>query len=262
MRRRVRLSLVLAIGLVAMLGLAPAMLAKQGEQGEQVRIDPTSDFTDGITIESDEKLNKQVHTFTFEDAAYIPERTTPPEESIVVRVLSGTLVFRVQSPGVLVDSVGKPIQLVKADPTIDLGIPPKSLLPPEDTDPSNDPQFSLAGDITDVANSCVGTLTDFSICQLNPSIFANGDRFVLLEAGFTVYLPPNSTCFFCNVATLKLLGEEPSGPTELMVWSTPDGLATWEKLPTTSIDPGTTRLQSQELHDVRGWMLNPGSPCH
>ena len=58
MRRRVRLSLVLAIGLVAMLGLAPAMLAKQGEQGEQVRIDPTSDFTDGITIESDEKAEQ------------------------------------------------------------------------------------------------------------------------------------------------------------------------------------------------------------
>jgi hypothetical protein len=254
MRRRTSLSIWLILGLVAVLGTAPSILAKQGGD---VRIDMDSSFEDGINIERVDNPDVEASTFTFvEDAAYIPERTTDAE-AIAVKVLAGTLAFRVQSPNVIIDPQGKEIQLVHTQPEIPLGEPPMNIVSPS-------PSFSPGGPLMDVANACSGDIPTNTLCELNPSLFANGDTFVLLEPGYAVYLPPFSTCFFCNVTTVippadpDLQGSQ----ARLLVWASDSEIAKWSDPNSASTDPEYTAVQGQRLHEIRSWAINPGSPCH
>jgi hypothetical protein len=252
MRRRTSLSVWLILGLVTVLGTAPSILAKQGED---VRTDPDSSFKDGISIEHVDNRDVDAFRFTFtEDAAYIPERTTDTE-AIVVKVLAGTLAFRVQTPSVVVDPQGHDIQRVNAQPEIPLGEAPMNINP--------SPSLTPGGVFTEVMNACTGDRPTNTLCELDPRLFAKGDAFVLLEPGYTVYLPPHSTCFFCNVVSVV----PPADPslqglqTQLLVLSSNSGVETWVE-GSASTDPKYSAIRGQRLHDARGWAINPGSPCH
>jgi hypothetical protein len=254
MRRRTSLSFALILGLIAALGIAPGIVAGQFE----VKIDPTSEFTEGIEISQIDNANTEAFKITFlEDASYIPERTTSPNEAMVVKVLAGTLAFRVQTPDVVVDPQGEQLRLIHTQPDnpIPLGTPPESM------DPL--PQFSANGD---VANVCVGDVPTYpyTLCELDPVDFETGDTFVLLEPGHAVFLPSSTTCFFCNVTSIipPTDQQEQVEPPALLVWASAGAIEAWAQPPDGTESSGPTYVQSQGLHHVRGWMFNPGSPCH
>jgi hypothetical protein len=77
--------------------------------------------------------------------------------------------------------------------------------------------------------------------------------FVQLVEGDTVYLTSGSACFFCNIGDTDAI---------LEVWA-PGGGNIWADLGQRDLlGPAPTRLENGEIQGIRGWMLNPGSPCH
>src|SRR5215203_702860 len=141
MRRRTSLSVWLILGLVASLGIAPSMSAKQGQEPHE---DLESSFSIDIEMTCggapcDVTEQFQAYDITFLPAAYIPERTYTG--AMIVKVQEGTFAFRVQSNDVLVDPQGSEIQLLEANPPVPLGTPPKDVMPafnPNGTIPISD----------------------------------------------------------------------------------------------------------------------------
>jgi hypothetical protein len=261
MRRRTSLSLTVILGLVGTLGMTPHLVVAQ--EPEQTRVDEQSRFSDGISVELDPTerdiatANQQVRAvpLVFEAQSYVPERRTPRNETMVVKILQGRFVFRVQSPDVIVDPQGNEIQLMTADPPIPLGESPADSLGGRSPDPNPESRFSEGGPMP--LSGCSNT--DPSLCALNPALFANGDTFVVLERGYTVILPPMSTCFFCNTTPVA----EGDQTARALFWVSGEGYKEWtgEEL-VLSTEPDQTLAQRQGLHEIRGWMLDPGSPCH
>lgn len=258
MRRRPALSFALILGLVAVVSTAPTLLAKQDQ-------DEYSFFHEGISvvrgqtlIEKGERL--QSDTFTFDHGAYIPERIYPT--GMVVKVQKGTFAFRVQSD-VLVDPQGADIQILEADSPIPVG-----------SVPGGAHSFTANGPYI---NNCAGTAPTI-LCLLNPAIvedqfMATGGSspypaeeilFVQLEPGFTVYLPDDTMCFFCN--TTGTTGDDTSpdnlgDQAALLVWSPTSGFSWYDAYQESQALASGTPV-AQGLGPTLGWWFNPGSPCH
>jgi hypothetical protein len=252
MRRRNTLSLALILVLVAMLGMASGVLAKQS--AEPI-VDTTSKF-DKVTVNCGELPCDQIEAVqktyyvTFQPTAYIPENTY--EEAMVVLVTKGTLAFRVQSPDVFIDPQGNEIQLLEPrDPVthailpVDLGQPPKDMVP--------QPVFEPVGPI-DPAGCSSPTVQN--LCLLDPGLFQDGTRFAQLVAGDIVYLPAKSTCFFCNTT------ETGDQQAEVLVWAPGTGFDWYEQSLIDNALGGTGTPTTQGSGRIVGWMLNPGAPCH
>jgi hypothetical protein len=210
MRNRTALSFALILGLVAALGLSPTLIAAQ-------ETDQGSLFSDGVdvTLDKTDKANgqkTQAIIATFEAQAYAPERTNP--EAMVVKVLKGTLAFRVQSPDVVLDAQGNEIQLVTSKSPIGFGQAPSATPATGNNDP--DVRFSPGGPMP--TSTCSQTVSSF--CALNPATFSDLVTFVVLESGYTVFLPAGSTCFFCNV-TPTSAGDQTA---QLLYWTSAQGL--------------------------------------
>lgn len=247
MRHRTTLPCALILVLAAIVSTAPALLAKQDPEVQQ---DLESSFAEDITITTSDdpgEQGDQLQAFdvTFAAHAYIPERTYP--ESMVVKVQSGAFAFRVQSE-VLVDPEGDSIPVLTADPPIDLGANPNAIF--VDDDPNNDERiFTEAGTV----QNCSGTAPN-TLCLLDPDVL--GENFVQLVAGDLVYLPDNSTCFFCNTAELD-------AEAELLVWAPATGFS-WHQLYEAQLSTrsDSTIALNPGLRETRGWMFNPGSRCN
>jgi hypothetical protein len=273
MRRRTTLSFALILGLLAGVSTAPTLLAKQDQQYQEVKQDWRSSFSRDITIrpsvqKDSGEMGGQLPAFevTFGDGAYIPERTYLG--SMVVKVQSGTFAFRVQSE-VLVDPQDEDIAILEAVPPIPLGGYP------DDNHVGRSFDQVTAPDNT--VQNCSGT-TPNRLCLLDPDEL--GERFVRLRPGFIVYLPDNSTCFFCNTTALDAQSEtvaasgspvaqEQEGQPELLVWAPANGfnwLQLYETESATASEfataAGSPVAQEQGLQASLGWMLDPGSSCH
>jgi hypothetical protein len=161
----------------------------------------------------------------------------------------------VQSPNVVVDPQGQQIHFVTSDPTIPFGENPDNFIPITYTD---------QGQI--VSDWCVGPSEN--LCELNPDNFGDEQTFVRLDPGFTVYLPPNSTCFFCNVSSFFPSPEQTEQQdfgADVLVLASDEAIQFWQ---TGSADgtpvaaeQSTPAVQTSDLRVVRGWMLNPGTNC-
>ena len=251
MRRRTSLSSALILGLVAVLSTAPALLAQQDQeaQEQEVKEDYSQPFYEGLEVTpraglGNEGEQLQASDVSFDPGAYIPERTYP--ESMVVKVQAGTFAFRVQSDA-LVDPQNDSIPILTANPPIDLGANPNEIF--LDDDLSNDERtFTEIGDV----ENCSGN-PPHTLCLLSPSVL--GQNFVRLVAGDTIFLPDNSTCFFCNSTAT---GEE----AELLVWAPATGFS-WHQLYESerAAASGTPEAQQQGVQVIQGWMFNPGSRC-
>ena len=256
MPRHANLSLALILGLVAALSTTP-LLARQDEAPDQ---DLISDFSEGLVITP---LGEEpgiddppfrAYSVTFDYAAYIPERTydnAKPDEAdvaMVVKVQSGTFAFRVQSDGIVVDPQGTELKFVTVIPDIPFGSAPKEATPA----PSYTPDGSAPGCV-------VGNFPDKGLCLLNPADFVRGDTYVQLNEGYTVYLPDQSTCFFCNTTELT----DGEGKAELLVWSSASEFS-WHRLYEASLSTrsDSTLALDQGLRAPRSWMFNPGSNCN
>jgi hypothetical protein len=258
MRRHVNLSLALILGLVAALSTTP-LLAKQYAE---ITTDMKSDFREGLNITplgEEHGVNDppfRAYSVDFDYAAYIPEQTYDnakageADVAMVVKVQSGTFAFRVQSNGIVVDPQGAELEFVTVSPAIPFGTAPMDATPA--------PSYTLDGP----APGCIaGNFPDKGLCLLDPAKFALGDTYVQLNEGYTVYLPDQSTCFFCNTTELADT-EKGDGKAELLVWSSASDFS-WYKLymapPSTRSD--STPALDQGLHATRAWMFNPGSSC-
>lgn len=246
MRHRTILPFALILVLVAIVSTAPALLARQDPEVQQ---DMESPFYEGITVTTSDDPGEQgdqlqAFAVTFAARAYIPERTYP--ESMVVKVQTGTFAFRVQSE-VLVDPEGESIPILTANPPIDLGANPNAIF--VDDDPGNDERIFTE---TGTVQNCSGTAPN-TLCLLDPNVL--GENFVQLTAGDLVYLPDNSTCFFCNTTELD-------AEAELLVWAPATGFS-WQQLYEANLSTrsDSTVALDQGLRTTRGWMFNPGTSC-
>jgi hypothetical protein len=169
-------------------------------------------------------------------------------------------VFRVEGPGVVVEqhTRNEILRRVVSDP-----LPFRSLT--ETVDPL--PTYVQAEGL-DNANCSNSPRSD--LCILDPEVFADEQTFIELIAGDVVYIPANSTCFFCNISGINSQGTPvPGTPVPdantavVQIWAPGQPGSTWYDLSQRNLEAAApTQLQGQGLHDVRGWMLNPGSPCH
>ena len=157
---------------------------------------------------------------------------------MVVKVQSGTFAFRVQSE-VLVDPEGEAIEILEANPPIPLG-----------SNPDNNRTgrtFSLVGTVETCPGSAPNTL-----CLLDPDVL--GENFVRLNEGDLVYLPDDTTCFFCNTTDVQA---------ELLVWTPSTGFS-WHRLYESerATAASTPVAQQQGAQVIQGWMFNPGGRCN
>ena len=248
MRNRNISSFALILGLIATLGTTPGLLAQEGEPPIP---DPDPNFDDiEITCngeQCDDVGGRRIYEVDFLPTAYIPEQTYP--EAMVVLVVEGELAFRVQSNDVIVDpqgNEGEPsteIPLLVTDQVVAFGQSPK--------DASPQPIYSDNGTLSD-AECSRPSIED--LCLLDPAKFSDQVTFVKLEAGDIVYLPAGSTCFFCNVTDT---GDEHA---RVLVWAPGTDFSWYEQ--GQLFTPDSRLIQGQGLRETRGWMLNPGSPCH
>jgi hypothetical protein len=241
MRRHTTLSLAISLGLLAIVSTAPTLLAKQEER--VIYQDEESLLSEDITVNASDDPNQkgeklQAFDVGFAAHAYIPERTYP--ESMLVKVQTGTFAFRVQSE-VLVDPEAADIEVLEANPPIPLGSNP------------NKDHAGRTFDPVGTVQNCSGT-PPHVLCLLDPDVL--GENFVQLEAGDLVYLPDNSTCFFCNTTELD------AGAT-LLVWAPATGFS-WYEMDQAGLSTGfdSTVAVDQGLRTIRGWMFNPGSRCN
>ncbi len=249
MRRRATLPFLFMLGLVFAIGMTPGLLAAQ--DGTQ-----KLDFTD-VTVRPLEgngtagKVNRD-YNVTLLDGAYIPEAQYP--EAMVIKVLDGVLAFRVLTDDVIVDPAGDVPTLLTASPPIPPGSDPHNGTPGR--------TFAASGSV----QTCSGSPPN-GLCLINQSVVGqDGDVFVELRPGYTVYLPSNTICFFCNVTGLDLKENKspissPGNQVVLLVWA-PQANFSW--LNGVGVPVPTPSASTQDLHDAVGWTVlrNPGSPCH
>jgi hypothetical protein len=263
MRRATTLPLALTLVLVAMLGFAPGMLAKQEETPIP---DPAPSFEDiFVTCDVGEcelvEGRQQTYTVDFAQHSYIPELApdVTADEVIVVRVLKGTLAFRVQTADVIVDPQGTEISMLTTfdndgiPVTVPFGQTP-SMVP-------DDKQPEYIVDPTKVAECSQGPLQD--LCLLNPTQFADQMTFVQLEQDYIVYLPAGSTCFICNVTDTNPDDQESGDtPAKVQVWAPGSGFSWFERSQEENSNATQATPSVQGSSRIVGWMFNPGSRCN
>ena len=177
------------LALVATLVLAPAglLVARplaisaqevQGETvaGEGISFDILPGATEGRDPQAQDAERLQPYLFTFQRGAYIPEEAYP--EAIIAQVIEGNFAFRVG-----------PEDLVIVDPNDEETITIVEPTGPPDPDPANAPSYNDIGVVIGDDNRPCTT-----ICAIRA-----GDT-VQLDPGDTIYLPDNTTCFWCNVS--------------------------------------------------------------
>jgi hypothetical protein len=272
--RHINVSLALILGLAAALNTTP-MLAMQDEQcleterevqelGFEFELDCESDFFFGLEVAATPEATEasvdeapyRFYDFRFtgepgkETGAYIPERFN--SEAMVVSVLSGSFAFRTQGQGVIVDPYeDQPLERYAA--TIPIG-------------PGEDPNIrTAAANESRIFNEaaaedsfpCELNLPDGrTVCLLDAQHvdeFKQGEFFVRLDPGDTVYLPSNSMCFLCNT---EQIGSEPA---EVLIWSSTTGFSGALENPPQANSQGTPSAQGPGR--FVGWAFNPGSNC-
>jgi len=258
--------LTLTVILIAMLGLAPSILAKQQEETIS---DPAPSFEDILVSCGGEACSNvegmQTYTVDFLPHSYIPEQ--PYNEAIVVLVQEGTLAFRVQTGDVIVDPQGidgdaasNEIRWLKTTDksgnpqTVPFGQSPSAI--PDDQQP-----IYNQGDPLTAEECSRGPLVD--LCLLNPELFRDEMTFVQLEKGDIVYLPAGSSCFICNVTDTNPADQESGdAPAKVLVWA-PGSNFSWyvgSRQDNSLGTQGTSKMQGAGR--TLGWMLNPGSRCN
>jgi len=272
MRRSTTLSLALTLVLVAMLGFAPGMLAKQ--EGQPIP-DPDPSFEDIFVTCNDQRCENvegmQTYDVDFAPHSYIPELEpdVTADEVIVVRVLEGTLAFRVQTGDVIVDPQGTggvqaPTEIRMLTTfandgtpvTVPFGQSPSTVPDAEQPEYLVDPTK-----VADCSRDPQGPLQD--LCLLNPAQFADEMTFVQLEPDDIVYLPAGSTCFICNVTdTTPADQESGDAPARVQVWAPGSRFSWYER--SQEVHPIETQATPvmQGPGRVVGWMFNPGSRCN
>jgi hypothetical protein len=240
-----------------MLGFAPGMLAKQ--EGEPIP-DPDPSFEDILVTcnggECESVEGQQTYDVEFLPGAYVPELApeVTDDEVIVVRVLEGTLAFRVQTGDVIVDPQGiggdaasNQIAILTTDVAVPFGETPSKASP--------QPVYSANGSMSD--DDCSrGPLLD--LCLLNPTQFADQMTFVQLEQDDIVYLPAGSTCFICNITDVIPGDPESGSPARVQIWA-PGSEFSWYEL---SQRDNSLRMPTEGSGRILGWMLNPGGRCN
>lgn len=243
MRRRGLLPMVLLLWMALAAGLAPGLTAASpfiGFWGEGLTFG-------AIDADNPQGETQRAHWVRFNPGAFVPEE--PHDGAMVVKVERGTFAFRAQED-VIVDPQGSYIQILDADPDIEVGQAPAQ---------SN--QRYLPTGMT--VPGCVGAPPTV-LCLINSSILDG--NYVRLEPGFTVYLPDDTTCFFCNLA-------ETDDGAELVVWAPASGFSWQQKQgqfyappaspsPSPSMTPSATPSASDRSGRFGWTRLNPGSPCH
>src|SRR5689334_18771643 len=159
MRRRISLSVILVVGFLVALGTAPAMLAKQGGDAGNwsdivVTCGPENQACNEI-----ERGRYQSYRVDLLPSAFFPEITY--NESMVVRVISGTLAFRATSPDVVVESApgSNGIPILSTSPvTLPIGTAP---------DPAALPTYTNTGDTLEQLDKC-SQPPHSRVCLLNP----------------------------------------------------------------------------------------------
>jgi hypothetical protein len=258
MRRQVGLSFALVIGFLVTLGVPPVMLAKQGSAGDWSDIVVTCG-PENLPCDEIEEGRYQDYRVALLPTAFFPEITY--SEAMVVRILSGTLAFRVTSPEVdiVVEHTGEGIPIVTTDIDLQVGQAP---------DPNNLPTYTNTGETMQQHELCSQPPLS-NLCLLDAEYFLDGIQtgglqteglktFVQLGEGDIVYLTAGSMCFICNTTET---GDEQA---QIEVWAPGYSNSTWFEVVKSMqmLGPGPTRLQEHELHDAQAWMFNPGSPCH
>jgi hypothetical protein len=286
MQRHISVSLALILGLATALSATPLMAMQEGrdeEERQQCRdrepevqeefrfdLDCESFFFEGLEVTSTPEVTPatggaapdRLYNFRFtgvqgvageEDyftGAYIPERNSP--EAMVVEVVAGNFAFRAQkSPGVIVVAQGPELETYTANIPIGLGENPN--------DRAQGREFREEGAPFD----CVQNLPDGRvICLLDTEDidrFEEGEIFVRLEPGDTVYLPDNSMCFLCNTERI-----DPNAPAELLIWSSTTGFTGALEFATNSVSSpqSDSTATMQGSSGIVGWMFNPGGRCN
>lgn len=285
MRRHINVSLALVLGLAAALNTTP-LLAMQDDQcaviEERVQeefgfqLDCESVFgedlgvtvTPGLAERSIDEAPYRFYDFQFtgedtgkETGAYIPERFN--SEAMVVSVLSGVFAFRVQNSGVIVDPQGdQPLERYRASIAIPLGEDPEV----QTAERNESRVFEV---IDDENFTCDLNLPDGrTVCLLDQQDvdeLKEGEIFVRLDRGDTVYLPANSTCFLCNTHRIDSDGREVETggiPAQLLIWSSTTGFSgALERVAAPSQDNSLGTPATQGSGRIVGWMFNPGSNC-
>jgi len=251
--------LALTLVLVAMLGFAPGMLAKQ--EGTPIP-DPAPSFEDilvtcdGQTCENIDS-GQRTYDVEFRPAAYVPELTY--DEAIVVLVLEGTLAFRVQTGDVIVDPQGiagdaanNQITILTTDVAVPFGGTPSTV--PADQQPIYSVDNTKDADCS---RPPAGPLQD--LCLLNPTQFADQMTFVQLEKDDIVYLPAGSSCFICNITDVTHADPQSGSSARVQVWA-PGRDFSWNVL--SQQDNSLFTPAEQGSGRILGWMFNPGSRCN
>jgi hypothetical protein len=148
--------------------------------------------------EGAEGVNWERSQWTFAVKAALPPAQYP--EAMVVKVIDGSFAFRVGDEDVvIVDPQGAPIPILESN-----GNPLSTAEPIVSATPTG--ANVQDQNVQDQNGDCT------SLCILSP------DETVMLETGFTVYLPGNVTCFFCNItdggtaeAKLLVIAAVPAG---------------------------------------------------
>jgi len=237
MRRRTSLSFALILGLITVLGSAPAVLGQEADWGN-IRVTCGDKETPCTAVDG-----YQTYIVDMESEAYFPEVTY--NETMAIRVVSGSLAFRVgpDANDVMAEHSGNGIPILVTDVEVPFG---------QLTDPSPLPTFKDTQTVLDATQCSQPPLSN--LCRLDPSLFADTKTFVQLGETDIVYLPANSMCFVCNISNNQ--------NAILEIWAPGTSGSTWFDAVQMMVGPIPTRLQNQELRNVRGWMFNPGSPCH
>jgi hypothetical protein len=259
-----------ATPLFAMQEQSPTPQAQECEssktEGDQTFLsDCTSDFSEGLAVAAvggppEGVATFQVYDVAFtEQGAYIPERLNR-EEEVFVKVLAGYFAFRVQGNGVIVNPQGQPLERVLAvDPVTEMVTDASRIA--LGTDPDLVPEARERIFKVDAANPEYSCLLD-TLCVLDPADFDEGEVFVRLDPGDTVYLPDLTTCFLCNSDPIDpTTGEiDPTAEIEanVLIWT-----------PTTAFNGDLesaashmARIQEGQLRAAPAWRLNPGSNCN
>ena len=286
MRRGTTLTLALIVGLVAALNTTPLLAMQDGrneEERQQCRdrepevqeefgfdLDCESFFFEGLQVTATPEVATTTDgaapdrlynvRFTgeqgvpgevdYETGAYIPERNSP--EAMVVEVVAGNFAFRAQrSPGVIVVTQGPELETYTATVSIRPGENPN--------DRAQGREFKEAGE----PFNCDQNLSDGRVvCLLDTedvARFEQGEIFVRLEPGDTIYLPDNSMCFLCNTERI-----DSTVPAELLIWSSTTGFTGALEFVASAMatpHPGSTPTM-QGSGRIVGWMFNPGGRCN
>jgi hypothetical protein len=184
--------------------------------------------------------------------AYIPERFN--SQAMFVNVVAGSFAFRTQGPGVIVTPQDNALEKYTATVSIKLGTDPNFRDPATPEDSVKPREFNDGGSFP-----CNLNPPGHALCLLDPDAFDDGVTFARLDAGDTVYLPDNSTCFLCNTEQIG------STPAEVLIWTPTTGLTEiggeLESITNAMASPSSGTPTAQGSGRIVGWMFNPGSRC-